>query len=71
MNIMPFTQPLMCPCAYSNPPAFEAELEAMAHEAATPQAVDHLDVQTLSCPTCGRLRFVVVPVRAVEIPLAS
>jgi 4-hydroxy-3-methylbut-2-en-1-yl diphosphate synthase IspG/GcpE len=71
MNILPFSQPSMCPCAYTNTPALEAKLEAIVQGAAPPNAVDHLDVQTLSCPTCGRLRFIVVPVAAAEIPLAS
>ncbi len=70
MNIMQFTQSAMCPCAYANTPALDDGLEALTRDTTTRNA-DHLDVQTLSCPTCGRLRFVIVPVEAAELPMAS
>jgi hypothetical protein len=71
MNFASFSQPSLCPCAYSNTPALENGLEALKHDADDSSHVEHLDVQTLACPTCGRLRFVIVPTEVTEMPLAS
>jgi hypothetical protein len=71
MNFMPFGQAGACSCTYSNTPAFERDMDALTHDAAPRETAAHLDVQTLVCPACGRVRFLIVPVEAVELPLAS
>lgn len=71
MNILQFRQPSTCSCAYDLSLMIADDADMSATDAEMTPPTPHLDVKMLSCPTCGRVRFVVVPVDAVEVPLAS
>ncbi len=63
MNIFPFTQSQGCACS------FNGSYPERATETTTQHEQPHVlpsKVQTLACPTCGHIRFVLVPVEAPE-----